>query len=157
MTFEQLAEQYKPLIKGFSYKYKVNGYTREDVEQELLMVLHKCMQNFDETKKTKFITYFQNSCYYHMIKLRKKNQNYELIIDNVLSIPDEELKTVYNNIEDEYLLDSLNKVKYGEYLKMYYLYGISIPKIAKTEGVSKQAIHQFIKKGLENMKKLLDY
>ena len=157
MTYEKLYEQYLPMIKGFSYKYKVNGYDREDIEQELAMVLHKCYQKFDAGKGTKFITYLQSSFFYHIAKLRKKHFNdYHYLIDNIMSIKDENAKDIYDEIGLNQILSALENVKYGDYIKMYYLYGQSLSKIAKIEKISKQAVHEFINKGIENLKKILD-
>lgn len=157
-TYENYVKQYNPMIKGFSYKYKVNGYDVEDIQQELYMVLYKCIQNFDESKSTKFITYLQKSLFYHIVKLRNKHKNdYFYFLDDVELIADKNEKDIYELINEKEIIKALDNIKYGEYLKMYYLHKISMKRIGDSEGISKQAVEQFIKKGLKNLKKELDY
>lgn len=159
MIFDDYYKKYLPLIKKLSYKNKVNGYTPEDIEQELLMVLDKCIKNFDETKKVKFITYFQSSCRYHIISLRKQNINYEMLLRNPEMIIDDSGDIMTKLLNDKFkkkLMDLLEEVKYGDYIKLYYLFNISMTKIAKIEKVDKSHISRCIKEGIGELKEKLE-
>ena len=156
--FNEYYDKYKPLIKKISYNSKVNSYTKEDIEQELLMVLYKCIQNYDKKKGTKFITYFQSSCYYHIVKLRKENRFYPIPLDDVeliVDISDNFDNSTSKNNMKFVVNEALEKVKFGDFIKMYYIYNIPIKRIAEIEGVSKQYISFSIKKGLEELKSYL--
>lgn len=155
-VFKKYYEKYKPLIKKMSYKNKVNGYTQEDIQQELLMILNTCIKNYDKEKGTKFITYFQSSCHYHIINLRKQNINYESLLKNPELIIDPDADTfayVDNENFRKKLIKLLDEIKFGQYLKLYYLFGISATKIAKAERVSKQYIGQCMKEALDELRR----
>lgn len=157
--FDDYYKKYLPLIKKLSYKNKVNGYDPQDIEQELLMVLDKCIKNFDETKGTKFITYFQTSCRYHIISLRKQNINYELLLKNpeiIIDDSDDIMTKLLNDKFKKKLMDLLEEIKYGEYIKLHYLFGVTMTKIAKIEQVDKSHISRCIKEGLGELKEKLE-
>jgi len=157
--FEEYYEKYKLLIKKLSNNTKINGYTKDDIQQELMMVLQKCIQNYDNKRGTKFITYFQSSCHYHIIKLRKENKFYPIPLDDVelvVDISDNFDNGLSKNNSKYVINEALEKVKFGDFIKMYYIYNIPIKRIAEIEGVSKQYISFSIKKGLEELKSYLE-
>ena len=133
-VFQDYYKKYEPLIKKLSYKNKINGYTPDDIQQELMMVLDKCIQNYDETRGTKFITYFQTSCRYHIISLRKQNINYETLLKNPELIIDDNAEVVEKLLNEKFrntLFKLLSELKYGELLKLYYYFGYLMVKITK--------------------------
>ena len=156
--FEKYHEQYLPLIMKLSYKYNVYAYTPEDLQQELRMVLQKCIKNFDKSKGTKFMTYYYSSCHYHIIKLRKKNINYEFLIKDTEFVVDKDTDVISKILDDKFkkhLVNLLDNIKHGEFIKLYYLFNISMTKIAKIERVHKSHISRCIKQGLKELRKIL--
>lgn len=68
----QLAqERHLGTIKTFARNsyYKMPSFDREDVEQELLVVLYECVVNYDPDKGATFNTYFQQSARNKVISL----------------------------------------------------------------------------------------
>jgi RNA polymerase sigma factor (sigma-70 family) len=74
MGYNELEEQWRPLIHKFSAKYTIPGYDPEDLEQELRIVLHKADQLFDPNKGTKFITYLYTAFNARLSKLYRDLQ-----------------------------------------------------------------------------------
>lgn len=69
--FEAAQVEYKSKIKTFArsaYK-QLPGHSVEDVEQELLVVLWRCVQNYDPNKGATFNTLFQGSARNRIISL----------------------------------------------------------------------------------------
>lgn len=64
-------DQYKGKVRTFarnSYQ-QMPGYSIEDVEQELLVVLWECVRHYDPNKGASFNTYFQGSARNRVITL----------------------------------------------------------------------------------------
>lgn len=74
MGYNELEEQWRPLIYKFSMKYTIPGYDVEDIAQELRMILFKADRLFDPNRGTKFITYLYASFNDKIIKLYRDVQ-----------------------------------------------------------------------------------
>ena len=75
LSYDELFEQYGRLIYKFC-DYTIDGLTREDIYQELCIVLVKCQKKFipghmskKQTKPAKFSTYFVNALKWKMSHL----------------------------------------------------------------------------------------
>lgn len=161
MTFEDYYHQYLPLVKKLSYKYKVYGLENEDIEQELLMVLDKCTQNFDDSKGTKFMTYFHSSCYYHIISLRKKNRDYEhpftpldinLISRNEMEESVDPVDKAYTSMMFEAIIGIIANLKFSGVAEMYFIGDFTMAEIANFRGVSKSYIGKIVKNMREEVR-----
>jgi RNA polymerase sigma factor (sigma-70 family) len=71
-SFEEVFAKNEKMIRVLSSKYRVNGYEKDDLYQEFSMVCHKCWQNFDVEKKTRFSTYLYRSIMLNLYNLIKK-------------------------------------------------------------------------------------
>jgi RNA polymerase sigma factor (sigma-70 family) len=174
-VFGEYYLQYEHLIKKLAYKTKLNGYTPEDLIQELSMVLLKCIENFKESNNTKFFTYFYASSNYHLVRLRKINKDVPAQIeelDNIKNLWDSNnydednilLKFLPNSFSN-YILpeDRINKMlnilgdtKMKDYIKLKYIYDMPIKTIAKNDNVSKQYVSFVIKKGLDKIREAFE-
>lgn len=61
--------------------YAVPGYDEADMEQELLVVLWECVQNYDPGKGARFNTYFQTSAKNRIVSLIRRFQARSRIAD----------------------------------------------------------------------------
>lgn len=70
-NFEQAQVAYRGTIRTFAYNcvHQLPGFAIEDIEQELLFVLWKCVQNYDPNKGASFNTLFQGSARNKVISL----------------------------------------------------------------------------------------
>lgn len=70
-TFETAQESYSGVVRTFARNcvYRLPGFDLEDVEQELLVVLWECVENYDDTNGAKFNTFLQRSLKNRVISL----------------------------------------------------------------------------------------
>lgn len=70
-NFALAQEEYKGKIRTFARNsyYKMPGFTTEDVEQELLVVLWDCVRTYNPDKGAKFNTFFQQSAKNKIVSL----------------------------------------------------------------------------------------
>lgn len=74
MEYNKLEEKWRRLIHKFSNNRTIPGYDKEDIEQELRVVLFKSDQLFDPNKKSKFITYLYSAFSSKVKKLHRDTQ-----------------------------------------------------------------------------------
>lgn len=151
--FNQYWEQYKNLIYKLANRNEVKGLDFDDIVQELMMVLYKCIKNYKEGK-AKFSTYLTKSCIYKIMELRKGYSQFTVSLDNIISGEEGDL-TFINNLEDRKmptLSDYLEQIEDGELLYLHYMAGIPQNEIAKIEKVTAGRIAQRIKKAREEFK-----
>lgn len=70
-NFEQAQVRYSGTIRTFARNSvgQLPGFDIEDIEQELLFVLWKCVNNYDPSRGASFNTLFQGSARNHVIGL----------------------------------------------------------------------------------------
>lgn len=149
MTDEELLEKYEGLIKKLSYTNSVYGFANEDLQQEFRMLLLTCNKKFDPSYGYAFSTYFVKSCKNKISKLRRKEENF-LSLNNEMERSNgqeflEMIETkVVNPLEEmldmemgERIMRYLDELPYGFYTKMYLLYGIPQNEIANIEGTDR--------------------
>lgn len=63
---DKLLQEYEPIIDKVANLNPVKSsyFTKEDLKQEFRMILVKCNDTFDKSKKTSFKSYFITSCKY---------------------------------------------------------------------------------------------
>lgn len=165
-NFDELYEQYKPLIMSVIRGINVQGYDKEDILQELLMVLDDCNKSYDSSKATKFSTYLfisMRTKIHKLLRYQNRIKRAELVFmdDNDLDIIDETQSPeksiddvfieneLYNNIVNE-----LMKMPYGEYTYMILVEGKTMQEVGDTVGVSKQRVSKVHNKNLAKLKEL---
>jgi len=134
-------------IKKLASKWGVRGLEKDDLEQEFRIIYEKCKKNFKEDKETKFSTYFIQACKNRVGKLRKKYTPLPVKdLSDYVQQPDKSTELF------EEILESIDTLTYGEYLKDYYIKGKTAKEIADANGVSQQYIDRLIKKGVQELK-----
>lgn len=71
---ELLAEEFKPFILNLSKKIFINGYDRQDIQNECYKILFNCVSVYN-LEKHRFVAYATNSIKNNMNDLIKKSQN----------------------------------------------------------------------------------
>ncbi|KKN86804.1 hypothetical protein LCGC14_0263630 [marine sediment metagenome] len=61
--FEEAVKQWTPKLISMSYKVHVPYMEREDLEQELKLILLKCLQKYDPERGVTFHTFFHRACW----------------------------------------------------------------------------------------------
>jgi len=89
MTHEELEMRYAALLNKFA-NWPIKGIDREDMMQELRLVLHKAHKKFDSSRGTQFITYlysaFRTTMYWHHERKSTKAQIVSLENTEALNI-----------------------------------------------------------------------
>ena len=148
VKFMERYKQFERYINGMSKYSEVNGFDRDDIKQELLMILDKCVKTFDSTKAS-FSTYFINSCKNRIARLRKQRRydyyylNNELIED-VIDNQDDILKS------EVFVL--LGEVEHGDVAIMNLFYGVTKIELAESNNVSQTTIANWIRKAIADVK-----
>lgn len=150
--------KYEDLVQNLAKYNKVFGYDKEDLEQEFRMILWKCLQNFKVEKKVKFETYFITACNNEIKRLRKKNKEKCLSLDNQVNENEDFIDLLLDNTfereqdikELEHFLDN---VQYGEYGKKYFIEKWKQNEIADYFNVSTVWVNLKIKEVLEKIRK----
>jgi len=76
-VYEDMADDIERIVSMKAYKYKIPGYTREDIGQEIRMVCIKALQKFDLSKiHGKPFHYLARCVDNYLINLRRDNDAY---------------------------------------------------------------------------------
>ena len=147
-----MTEEQRLLVEKTASANPVEGMQREDVAQELYLVMERCLANFDPSKDTKFSTYFINSAKNRIGKLRKQASARPRPVDDItidyIPAPQEREPLI------EELYDHLRDIPNGDLLIAYYVDGVSQEELARRRGVSQQRVQQIIKEGVTSLQKL---
>lgn len=73
IPYEALESQWTPLLNRFA-RWGIAGIEREDLLQELRVVLWKAQQGYDPSQGVSFMTYLYTSCLHQMLNLRRRSQ-----------------------------------------------------------------------------------
>lgn len=89
-NFEQAQIAYRGTIRTFAYNcvHQLPGFDIDDVESELLIILWKCVQNYDPNKGASFNTLFQGSARNRVISMVRAAQT-------------QKRKALWVNLDDE--------------------------------------------------------
>jgi RNA polymerase sigma factor (sigma-70 family) len=150
--------KYEDLVQNLAKYNKVFGYDKEDLEQEFRMILWKCLQNFKVEKKVKFETYFITACNNEIKRLRKKNKEKCLSLDNQVNENEDFIDLLLDNTfekeqdikELEHFLDN---TPYGDYGKKYFIEKWKQNEIADYFNVSTVWVNLKIKEVLKKIRK----
>lgn len=71
--FEDLLTQYTPLIGRYS-SFVIAHHDRDDLSQELAVLLHRCQQRFDPSKGVQFFFYFNQACKNQIAKIAAREK-----------------------------------------------------------------------------------
>jgi RNA polymerase sigma factor (sigma-70 family) len=157
MTIEEGLIAYDNLIVRLSKNNKVNGYDNDDLAQEFRMILIKCLKNFNKDKNVKFDTYFITACKNEISRLRRKNKDKALSLNEEINENEEYLDNVLDksyqfNFDKKELEMFLSKEKYGEYAILYLIYNMKQSDIASKYNVSNVWVNLKIKELIEKVR-----
>lgn len=153
---EEILLKYEPLIQNLAKYHKVDNLDKEDVEQELRLVLIKCVENFNPDKGVQFDTYFTRSALNKINKLRRqhhKNLSLNTTMKNgvefieMLSDSNDDL-----NIIKEEVIEFLHSLPYGRETVRHLMYGETQVSLAKEAGISKGWLNKKIKDNIKAVK-----
>lgn len=115
ISIECIIALFDNLIKYFSNKFIISGYTKEDIQSECKCSIVKCIQKFDENKGS-FSSYLFGAMQNDLSYILRKQNRYSClnyvevlvltdVLENIISDPDANVET---SIMYETLLSSLD-------------------------------------------------
>lgn len=152
-SFDDIVKQYEKLITKMRNKYTVPNYSKDDIEQEVMMILWKAYNTFDETKGVTFTHYFYRSFKYRLAYLINYNKQDTYLDTEVYDLDRQRMFRSTENIQrdhkqkelDDELWAFINTLKHGKTARFYYIGQMNLERIAEIEKVSPQAIHDRLK------------
>jgi len=151
LDFIERYKQFEKYINGMSNYSEVNGFDKDDIKQELLMVLDKCVKTFDPSKAS-FSTYFINSCKNRVARLRKQRRYDYYYLDNDV------VEDMVDNQEDlmkEEVFAVLKDVENGDVVLQNVFYGVTKKELSEKYGVSQTTIANWVRKAISDAKEAL--
>lgn len=157
--FNDYVKQFEKLITKFVYQYNIPNYSKDDIEQEILIKLWEAMDTHDQDKGA-FITYFYRVANNHLINLTKANKQDTYLDDNVYDLDRQELFKTDEDIEkqdrqkviSDMIWDYLATHKYGKIMRWHYIGKMSVNRIGEIEKVSGSAIQKRLYKTYNDLK-----
>lgn len=72
-AFAQLFHQYYPIVRKYKRQYYINGYDKDDLDQEARMVLFRSACRFEAARKVSFGTFFSHNLRNRLFDLIRTN------------------------------------------------------------------------------------
>jgi RNA polymerase sporulation-specific sigma factor len=137
IALEFLFEKYQLLIWKYIHQYDVPYYEQDDFFQEGLLMLHKAIMTFDESKNKTFTRYFELILKRRFWALLKKLPKY--VIKEIPEIPGG-----YILEEEPIIIPDLKSKLELDIFEMHFLNGESIKNISKKTGYKPKQIYNAI-------------
>ena len=150
--FEQATCEYGGFINYIVSKYHIRGYDKDDLRQEFLQILYKCLQFYRNGTGAKFITYYTTAIHWwirrQLIRVEYRYDEIKLNADDFIneyaSDEDVEINVFLAHTCSE-ITNYIRSQKYGEFV-IEILYGhTSVKETAKLLNVSTQRVSQICK------------
>lgn len=167
MTFDEFIKKYARLIEKLSYKFYLNGYTVDDIRQEIYMIAARVLQHYENDGKSTLTNYFMKSVYRDMVYMIRSQHGIEYgdfeLLDRagIFSFNDDTIKELEREqyLEDIWAyIDTLPK---SYRARWYYKAHMNHTRIAEIEGTSHQAISSWVRRLNKHVKEqfpdYLDY
>lgn len=161
-NFKALEEQYSRLIHKYIGNKFIDGYDKDDLYQECLMVLDSANQTYDPSLNVKFTTYFyinMRNKISNMIKKQDREKRPDIIyvdVDSALLLntpSDEDIEEDQEQLKlFAELLRELLTYDRGDITYKILVMGMTAQEVANEEGVSKQRISFLNKRNLKRLK-----
>jgi RNA polymerase sigma factor (sigma-70 family) len=151
MTFEEFVIKYARLIEKLSYKFKLNGYSVDDIRQEIYMIAMRVVRYHKEGNAT-LTNYFIKSVYRDMVRLIRNQPRIHAIeledVDrlSVFGIEDTTIQDLERELYLEEIWDYIDTQPLSYRARWYYKAHMTHKRIAEIEGVSTQAIGIYLRK-----------
>lgn len=144
-----LWQQFAPLIKNWSYKTPLEGYTLDDLSQQSFILLLKALEEYDPGKGVPFEAFYRMRLYsWRSLAFRKKTESpmadektFELLSNK--QDPAQDIEEIFAQKEDKDLLYTLlNTLEEKEryILQAYYFHHMELKAIAKELGYSYKSL-----------------
>lgn len=157
--FNDYVKQFEKLITKFVYQYNIPNYSKDDIQQEILIKLWEAIETHDETRGA-FITYFYRVANNHLINLTKSNKQDSYLDEDFYDLDRQDLFKTDEDIEKQdrqkvimdMIWDYLSTHKYGKIMRWYYIGKMSVSRIADIEKVTNDAIQRRLRKIHKDLK-----
>jgi len=154
MLFNQIYNKFSKYLNKMSKKFSIKyGVPKDDINQEAMITLYKCINHYDFNNK--FVTYFKTALFNNVGNLIKKhikysNRNITLSPHDLEQWSDEKnvLISRYNEKPDDLYELELDivlknvKASHRELLENKYMLEMTFDEIAYLKGTTRQAIQQ---------------
>jgi RNA polymerase sigma factor (sigma-70 family) len=152
-SFDEVAKQYEKLITKIRNKYTVPNYSKDDIEQEAMMILWNAYQTFDESKGVTFTHYFYKSFKFRIAYLINYNKQDTYLDTEAFDIDRQDMFKSTEDIQrdhkqeelDKELWAFIDKMPNGRTARYYYIGQMNLERIAQIEKISPQAVHDRLK------------
>ena len=153
---EEILVKYDPLIQNLAKYNKVATLDKEDVEQELRLVLLNCVEKFNHDKGTQFKTYFTRAALNKINELRRQHHKI-LSLNATMKNGEEFIETISDNTDDfniikEEVIEFLHSLPYGRETVRHLMYGETQVSLAKEAGITKGWLNKKIKDNIKAAK-----
>lgn len=160
MELEQRLKEMEKTIKSLAKYNKITNYDKEDLEQDLRLLVLQLHKRFDENRGVSFKTYFVASAKNLIRALHKKYSIEKNFVSfNELNSMGEELVETFPSEENDYsdlvlkdIIDYLNSIPMGFLTLEYYLDEKTQEELAKKYNISQQMVAKNLKNNTELVK-----
>lgn len=176
--YEEKINEYMGLIIHLANRYGIEGYDKQDLQQEFSMLLVKALDNYDEARGANFDTYFTTYVrrwVHNAIKRQETQKRGTLVSMEVLGVSNKTKSRVDDDIfalmideenltpdeldfvvrRDEFVLNCLKEMPYGHFTIGVLIEGKTFDEVGKDFGVTLQWVHQKHKQNIEILKEKL--
>lgn len=165
-NFEELVKENEPFMRKLIKNKFVDGYDREDLYQECLMVLDRCNREYDDSKNTKFSTFLYisvSNMLADLIKTSKREKRPDIInfdfddtmfndvIDNNDVVDELDRAVLYNT-----MLEVLRTLPRGDITIAVYDGQKTMKEVAEEHGISESRVQQLNKRNINFLKKIFN-
>lgn len=121
--------------------------SKDDIENCILSAAWVAVNNFDESKKTKFSTYLYKGVYYECLKQIKIQKKSALTNRNLMNY-----STINSEVSKIDLFDEIGACANPDIIFDKFYSNMTLDEIAKKKGVSKETIRFRLKKDINLLK-----
>lgn len=157
----ELLVEFDPMIKKFTKNWHITGYDRDDLAQELRLVLITCNNKFDPSFNTSFSTFYYKSAENRLRNIAKQVSRRPTVAYSLNELDHEGHEFLESiEAEPEYkvdvseILEELNALPYGYITKEHIIDGLSQRDLAKKYKMPLSTINYHHKANIEFLKEL---
>ena len=147
--FEKAITEYCGFINYMVAKYNIRGYEKDDLRQEFMLILYKCLKFYKDGTGVKFITYYTTAIHWwirrQLIRVEHRYQEINLDIEDFMNefVSDEDVeKEVFIEYMSNEIIECIKKFKNGEYVIEILTGAASVKDISVRLNVSTAHISQ---------------
>lgn len=159
MTFDEFVIQYEPLINKLSHKFYLQNYTVDDIRQEIYLIAWRTLYYYKDDGVANLTNYFIKAVYREMVNfINKQRETTKLDVEQLdkaklFAIYDDTLKEWEKEEYVQAIWDYLDTTSNGHRARWHFKAGMTQKRIAEIEGVSYQAIGQWLRNIKRKVKK----